>query len=186
MRSKVYSSWGVNSEEQNIIYPCDRFIKRFDAIYYRGVTIHATAQIIFRWLCQPKVAPYSYDLLDNFGKRSPRTLTPGMDQLVIGQLIMNKFRLVDFEKDKQVTLLTHEPKSESRHRYFESLFGEIAISYLIVPQGSNACRLLVKIIVQYPAGISGRLMSILLPWGDKVMMRKQLLNLKKLSEGNIQ
>jgi hypothetical protein len=178
---------GVNSEEQNITYPCDRFIEKFDAMYYRGVTIHATAHIIFRWLCQLRVAPYSYDLLDNFGRRSPRKLTPGTDHLVLGQLIMSIFRLVDFEKDKQVTvLLTHKPTSNSRFSCFEFLFGEIAISYLIVPRKNpNATRLLVKLIVQYPAGISGRLMSIFLPWGDKVMMRKQLLTLKELSEGSI-
>jgi hypothetical protein len=169
-------------------YPCDRFIEQFDAIYYRGVTIHASPKIIFRWLCQLRVAPYSYDLIDNFGRRSPKSLTPGMDNLVIGLLIRNRFSLVDFERNKHITvLLTHKRKTESSFTHIElPLFGQIAISYLIIPHKTpNSSRLLVKIIVQYPIGITGRLMSIFLPWRDMVMMRKQLLNLKKLSEGNI-
>jgi hypothetical protein len=185
--SKVGSSWGVTSNEQNLAYPCDRFIERYDALYYRGVTIHASPKTIFRWLCQLRVAPYSYDLIDNFARKSPKTLTPGMDQLVIGQMVRG-FMLVDFEKDKHLTvLLTPKPKSDSHLGYIGSrLFGDIALSYLIVPHKvPNGCRLLVKMIVRYPTGILGWLMSILLPWGDKIMMRKQLLNLKKLSEGNI-
>jgi hypothetical protein len=185
--SKVGSSWGVDSNEQNLAYPCDRFIKHYDAMYYRGVTIHASPKTIFRWLCQLRVAPYSYDLIDNFGRRSPKSLTPGMDNLVIGQLIRNRFRLVDYEKNKHITvLLTHKQRSESRFDHDQlRLFGEIAISYLIIPHKiPNSCRLLVKLIVQYPTGIIGRLMTVFLPWGDKIMMRKQLLNLMNLSEKN--
>ncbi|MGH9982997.1 MAG: hypothetical protein ACRD8W_03475 [Nitrososphaeraceae archaeon] len=90
-------------------YPCDRFIEQFEAIYYRGVTIHASPEIIFRWLCQLRVAPYSYDLTDNFGRRSPKSLTPGIDNLVIGRLIRNRFSLGDFERNKHITVFfTHK------------------------------------------------------------------------------
>lgn len=170
--SKVGSSWGVNSNEQNLAYPCDRFIERYDALYYRGVTIHATPEVIFRWLCQLRVAPYSYDWIDNFGSSSPKILTPGTDQLVLGQRMMKSFKLVDFELEKHLTLLVKDttPKSESRLEFMLSrLYGNIAVSYLIVPSKiPNSCRLLVKIIIQYPTGILGRLISIFLPWGDRL------------------
>jgi hypothetical protein len=56
------------------------------------------------------------------------------------------------------------------------------VTYLIVPLEADCCRLLVKMVVRYPSGIRGALMRWGLPWGDLVMMRHQLLNLKALAE----
>jgi hypothetical protein len=177
--------WGVYPEEQKLSFPCDRFIERHDAVYYRGITIYAVPKVIFRWLCQLRVAPYSYGWIDNFGIKSPDILTPGIDELLVGQRVMKSFKLIDFEQDRHLTVLAKKAtsKSESRIEYILSrLFGDIAISYLIVPKTPNSCRLLVKLIVRYPPGIMGSFMRVFLPWGDKIMMSKQLLNFKKLSE----
>ena len=40
----------------------------------------------------------------------------------------------------------------------------------------------VKILVRYPDGLSGMILKQILPLGDLIMMRRQLLNFKKLSE----
>jgi hypothetical protein len=64
----------------------------------------------------------------------------------------------------------------------ERSFGEIAVTYLILSGKSDSCRLLVKLIARYPVGAKGRFMAALLPWGDLVMMRRQLLNFKQLAE----
>jgi hypothetical protein len=63
-----------------------------------------------------------------------------------------------------------------------AVFGEIACSYVILPQTEHCCRLVVKLLVRYPKGGLGSLMRWLLPWGDLFMMRKQLLTLKHLAE----
>jgi hypothetical protein len=42
--------------------------------------------------------------------------------------------------------------------------------------------LIVKLLVRYPQGILGVLMRLMLPWGDLIMMRRQLINFKELSE----
>jgi len=123
-----------------------------------------------------RVAPYSYDWIDNGGRQSPRELSAGLEHLEVGQDVMRIFDLVDFEEDRHLTV-----RVKPRTRAALS-FGDIAVSYLIVPGEKGSCRLLAKLVARYPPGGRGRLMSALLPWGDLVMMRRQLLNFKALSE----
>lgn len=172
----VATTWGTRREERSLPYPCDPFIEQADAAYYRGITIRSQPEVIFRWLCQMRVAPYSYDWIDNRRRQSPRDLIAGLDELAIGQPVMRSFDLVDFEPARHLTIRLRQDSGESR------FIPDVAISYLIVGEGSDACRLLVKIVLRHRAGPVGWLMRIFLPWGDLVMMRRQLLNFKALSE----
>ena len=172
----VSLTWGTEPEERSLTFPCDRFVQHFDAEYYRGITIRTRPQTIFRWLCQMRIAPYSYDWIDNLGRRSPQKLTPGMDELAIGQTFMYGFELIEFERNRLLTVRSKLDLFGSR------IFGDIVASYLIIPHSSTDCRLLVKLIVRYVRGPIGWLMRLLLPWGDLIMMRRQLLNFKMLSE----
>jgi len=60
------------------------------------------------------------------------------------------------------------------------LFGDLVVTYRVTPAAQGA-RLVVKLVVRRPRGPL-RLLSGLLPAGDLVMMRKQLLTLKRLAE----
>ena len=175
MVSAAYT-WGTEDAERRLPFPCDRYVAHTDAAFFRGITVRATPATLFRWLCQLRAAPYSYDWIDNGGRRSPRTLTPGLEQLAVGQSVMRIFTLVDFAKDRHLTLRIKHGTGAF------SLFGDLAITYLIVPEASERCRLLAKIVVRYPRGPKGVLMQWGLPWGDLVMMRRQLLSLKALAE----
>lgn len=168
-------TWGTTAGERRLLFPCDNLISDHNAELYRGVSIAASPRTVFRWLCQLRVAPYSYDWIDNGGQKSPQSLTPGLDDLEVGQEVMQIFALLGFEIDKHLTLIL---KQRSR------LFGQLAVSYLVVADEARkgSSRLLAKLVVRYPATLSGKLMSIVLPWGDLVMMRRQLLNLKALAE----
>src|SRR5688572_29771883 len=99
----VSLTWGTTPEERLLAFPCDRYIEDFDQAYHRGITIRASSETIFRWLCQLRVAPYSYDWIDNFGRQSPRELIPGANHLEVGQSIMSIFELVEFEPHRQMT-----------------------------------------------------------------------------------
>lgn len=169
-------NWGTEVQERKPPFPCDYLITQPDAALYRGITVKAPAEHLFRWLCQMRVAPYSYDWIDNGGRQSPKELTAGLDQLVIGQQVMTIFDLVAFERNRHLTLRI-KPRSSGANA-----FGDIAVSYLIVPQSPSSCRLLVKLIAKYPQGTKGSFMRAFLPWGDLIMMRRQLLNLKQLAE----
>src|SRR5919197_464770 len=100
----MISNWGATPAEQSLAFPCDSYLATAEHAYFRAVDVRTPAAVLFRWLCQLKVAPYSYDLLDNFGRRSPRRLTPGLERLAVGERFMTIFELVDFAEDEQLTL----------------------------------------------------------------------------------
>jgi len=179
--SSLSETWGTEQQERSLAFPCDDLISQPDAALYRGITIDAPPRTVFRWLCQMRVAPYSYDWIDNGGVQSPRKLTPGLDYLAIGQEVMRIFNLVGFEQDSHLTLRLKTKSSASR------TFGDIAVSYVISPLDqppTTRCRLLVKLTAKYPAGLQGKMMRAVLPWGDLIMMRRQLLNFKQLAENS--
>lgn len=148
-----------------------------DEALWRGIKINAPAEIVFRWLCQMRVAPYSYDWLDNGGRRSPHELTSGLDQLAQGQTVMRIFDLIDFTRDQHLTIRLKPNRPSNK------ILGDIAVSYTIIPRSPLSCRLVVKLVVRHSPGIWGQVMRVMLPWGDLIMMRRQLLNFKQLAEG---
>ncbi len=172
----VATIWGTTPDERDMAFPCDRFLEQPDATLYRGVTIHAQPEVIFRWLCQIRVAPYSYDWIDNLGRQSPRVLIDGLDELAIGQHVMGGSAVFDFKRDRHLTIRTIPRSFEQR------ILGDNLVSYLIVPEDSGGCRLLVKIVAKFPRGPLGWFWRVFLPWGELIMMRKQLLNFMELSE----
>ena len=169
-------TWGTTPGERQLSFPCDALLPHVDAQLFRGITINAAPEVVFRWLCQLRVAPYSYDWIDNGGRQSPQELTPGLERLAIGQDVMTIFTLTSFTENEHLTIRLKPSRTA------KSVFGDIAVSYLIVREGKSVCRLLVKLVVHHSPTFKGRFMRRFLPWGDLVMMRKQLLNLKRLAE----
>ena len=135
----------------------------------RAVVVRASPGTVFRWLCQLSVAPYSYDLLDNLGRRSPRTLTPGADRLVVGQPVM-AFVLDAFEQDRSMTLRT-------TGRAARAAFGDLTITYRTDPHPDGTL-LSVSLALDGEPSHPARLRHAALAWGDLPMMRKQLVTLR--------
>jgi hypothetical protein len=174
--TSVATTWGSTPAERARPFACDEVLPTAPYELYRAVTVQAPSAVVFRWLCQLRVAPYSYDLLDNLGRQSPRELTAGLDELVVGQRFMTIFTLAAFETGKHITvrIVPGSPRT---------LFGDLAVSYTVTADGSGGSRLVVKLRVDLPGeGLLARLQRILLAWGDLFMMRKQLLTLKALAE----
>jgi hypothetical protein len=167
--------WGIRPDDQAHEFPCDRFVEPSADTYWRAVGVDAPSGAVFRWLCQLRVAPYSYDLVDNFGRRSPRELIDGLEHLERGQRFMRLFELVDLDDGEQITL-------DLKASRLRMAFGHVAVTYRVVPEGASKCRLVAKVRVEYPYGLAGLWQRNTLPLADLVMMRRQLTNLKSLSE----
>jgi hypothetical protein len=167
----VVGTWRSSADERAAVYPCDGLIDRSDRVLFRAVDVDAPAGLVFRWLCQLRVAPYSYDWIDNLGRRSPRQVTEGLDELSVGQRFMTIFRLAAFEEGRSITL-------DSTTR----AFGRVAVTYQVTSATAHRSRLVANLAFVAPRRLYGRVMRQLLPAGDLVMMRKQLLTLKALAE----
>jgi hypothetical protein len=89
---------------------------------------------------------------------------------------MTIFELVEFEPDVHLTI---------RLRHASLLFGEVAVTYLLLPTAADSCRLLAKVLIRHSRRLPGwRLCAqVAMPSLELVMMRKQLLTFKGLAEG---
>jgi hypothetical protein len=164
--------WGITSDDLSREYPCAGLLDGPARSIYRAVDVDANPDLTYRWLCQMRVAPYSYDLIDNRGRRSPQTLTPGADDLAVGQEMM-VFRIASFEPGVHITGIMLPGPAK--------IFGAIAGTYLVVPRSDDTSRIVVRMDTPV-GGLCNAVRAPLLAWGDLVMMRKQLLTFKALAE----
>jgi len=145
-------------------YPCDDFVDSPTLQAWRGVTVEAPADAVWPWVAQVRIAPYSYDWIDNLGRRSPQQLV-GLPEPVVGE----SFSTAATRPFGRIVAV--EPP--------EHLTGEImgtCMSYVLVPDGQST-RLLMKLVTTM-----SRWLTPGLSVGDLVMARRQLLNLKRLAE----
>ena len=164
--------WGATAAEQAMALPCDGLVERAQVLD-RAVGVAAPPALVYRWLCQLKVAPYSYDLLDNLGRRSPQELTSGVEGPQPGETFTRVFTLVDVDPGRSLTVVWKGRRKP---------FGELAITWAAVPDG-GATRLLMRLCWRLDGGGPiGALKRLALPPGDLVMARRQLLSLKRLAE----
>ena len=157
--------WGVSESETLRSYPCDDFVASPTLRAWRGVSVEAAAEVVWRWVAQVRLAPYSYDWIDNLGRRSPRELA-GLPEPEVGERFTTAGgrqmgRIVSVDPGKQLT---------------GTIMGAV-MSYVLVPQDHGTTRLLLKIVMRVP-----RWAALGLCVGDLIMARRQLLNLKQLAE----
>ncbi|MET0447062.1 MAG: hypothetical protein ABW004_01595 [Aeromicrobium sp.] len=157
--------WGVTRAETSLHYPCDDLVPHSAWQAWRGITVDATPDAVWPWIAQIRLAPYSYDWIDNRGRRSPRELR-GLDEPRVGE---------PFSATAGRPLGTIVAVEPGVH-LTATIMG-VHMSYVLVGAGHRT-RLLLKL-----AARRGRGFGPLLAVGDLVMARKQLLTLKELAEG---
>ncbi|HEX4016215.1 MAG TPA: hypothetical protein VHX15_05705 [Frankiaceae bacterium] len=104
--------WGVTAAEIARRYPCDDFVMDPVLQAWRGVTVHATPEVIWPWIGQIRLGPYSYDWIDNIGHRSPQeqrnlpepalgqyfTTAAGRPLVSVGDLVMARRQLRNLKR----------------------------------------------------------------------------------------
>lgn len=164
------ANWGATAGEIAESCPCDGLLPDADVVVHRAVDVAAPVALVFRWLCQLRVAPYSYDTIDNFGRRSPQELTPGLEDVQPGQRFMTFFTLAKVVPGEALTL------------WVDGMPGPVAVTYAARP-GPRGGRIYVRMLWRAPRlPVGTRAAGWFLAAGDLVMMRRQLLNLRDLAE----
>jgi len=136
---------------------------------WRGVSVYTPAADLWPWVTQVRLAPYSYDWIDNLGRRSPQDLR-GLDEPKVGE----NFTRAAGARIGRILSVTPQ------HQLTGRIAGAV-ISYVLVEQSSEGprTRLLMKIVTDLTP-----LLALPLGLGDLVMARRQLLNFKRLAESS--
>ena len=159
--------WGVSASEVARRYPCDDFVPAPVLSAWRGVTVECAPAELWPWVAQIRLGPYSYDWIDNLGRRSPQQLR-GLPEPRPGENFTSAFagrplgRILSVAPQEQLT----------------AWIAGAVMSYVLVSE-ERTTRLLLKIVLS-----RGRIVAPLVSVGDLVMARRQLLNLKRLAESS--
>ena len=161
--------WGVTDAETARSYPCDDFVVSPTLQAWRGVHVEAPPEALWPWIGQVRLAPYSYDWIDNLGRRSPRELL-GLPEPRVGERFTSvggrpRGRIFSVDRGKHLT---------------GAIMGAF-VSYVLVPADHGTTRLLFKVVME-----ATRWPATALSVGDLIMARRQLLNLKQLAERHAQ
>ncbi len=157
--------WGVTDAETRLVYGCDQLVTRPTLQAWRGVTVAAAPEVVWSWVRQIRLAPYSYDWVDNLGRRSPRVRSDLPEPRAGDPFTASAGRSIG-------RVLAVDPGRELT----ATIMGA-TMSYRVEPFGDGTSRLLLKIAGRPPRGLA-TVMSL----GDLPMARRQLLNLKDLAE----
>lgn len=143
----------------------------------RHIEIKASASDIFTWLKQLRVAPYSYDFIDNRFRKSPDYIIENLPPLKVNTHFLLAFHIYAFEEDSFIAGRFCQPVNPPLNLYMNDLF----IEYRIAEQDSKTI-LWGKIKGFYNSGLSSKGFFAIFSVANKIMMTKQLRKIKRLSE----
>ena len=143
----------------------------------RFIEINAGTSHVFTWLSQLRVAPYSYDYIDNHGRRSPYFIVKNLPPLRIGTHCLLAFQVYAFEENSFLVCRFCEPINSPLNLFLKSLY----IEYRLVENANNT-HLWCKVLGLVNRGIVSRTAFLMICGINRIMMRRQLRVIKTLSE----
>ena len=158
---------------------CETLVENANAARMRGVEIAAPPELVFRRLCQLRVAAYSYDWADSAERRSGELL-PGLDELELGQPVMEVYELADFVQGRELTIRLD--RRLMAQQGLEGWYAPAATTYRVSAAGPSSTRLLAKSVTAFPRGLRWRLARMVVKPADRLLLRRQLRTLKCLAE----
>lgn len=170
-------TWGARPHELAMAFPGDDIVDSPSFNATRGITVNSPPKNIYPWIVQMglgRAGWYSYDLLDNLGRKSKEEILPELQHVQPGDLIpmspdgKQGLYVKEFEKDKW--MLWHDQ------------IGDSSWAWMILPDGSDRSRLLTRVRMKYQWLSPSILFSLIVEFFDFPMMRKCMLGIKSRAE----
>lgn len=169
--------WGATSDEIAAPLRGDELIPDADVVATRSISLGAAPDVVFGWLAQMgfgKAGWYSYDLVDNLGRRSSREIRPEWQVTMVGDRLPGgpiSFTVTHIERPHHLVIAITERRGLGHALDF-------TLAFELAPLPNAATRLVSRVRIGID-GPLGRPAAWLLGIGDGVMVRRQLLGLRQ-------
>ena len=169
-------TWGATSQEVSRPLPGDELVARPTFNATRAISIAAAPEQVWPWLLQvglTRAGWYSYDILDNLGRRSARRIIPELQGLAPGDV-------VPMSPDGKQGMRVHS--MDAPRSMVWGTPGETTWAWQLDRHPDGSTRLITRVRSRYRWLSPSIAFSALLEFGDIWMMRKMLLNMRDRAE----
>ncbi|MEM7339018.1 MAG: hypothetical protein AAF467_10250 [Actinomycetota bacterium] len=180
--------WGATDTEVASAMPGDHLVAAPGSVATRSITLGCGPDEVFDWLAQMgtgRAGWYSYDLIDNFGRRSARHIEPSWQVGEAGEPIPAG----PMAFDTPVVDRPHALVIAVRQRRLLGHVVDFVLAYRLDPaaeaspssaasEDAASTRLVTRATIAI-RGPLGRLATVALTVGDGVMVRRQLIGLRE-------
>ena len=172
----ILEHWGATGDEISGSMPGDDLVPDATLIATRSITLDAPPEHVFPWLRQMgfgRAGWYSYDLVDNLGRRSARRIDSDWQNVHTGDPVPGG--PIDF------TAAIVEPPSAFVLALINARIG-FTLAYSLRPD-RRGTRLVTRVRARIDAPGGRAIERFLLGPGDGIMLRRQLLGLAERVRG---
>ena len=179
----IFENWGSTDEEMKEVLPGDGLVSKPAFSATRSITISAPPTGVFPWVAQlgfGRAGWYSYDLIDNFGRKSANTLHPEWAIHSVGDVVPGgpiNFSVSEIDAPNHLVLELSSARRSPRLTF--------SMAYVLRPAGEST-RLISRVRSGLRAPLGSALLRSTLGPGDGVMLRRQLLSIKERAEHHSQ
>jgi len=179
----MFENWGATTSEISRRLPGDELITTPAFSATRAITIEASTTEVFPWIAQMglgRAGWYSYDLIDNFGRKSATSVHPEWAVSSVGDVVPGgpiSFVVTHIDAPHHLVLSLRGHKQTSRIKF--------TLAYALNDDGQNT-RLISRVRSELRFPLGAPLLKSTLGPGDGVMLRRQLLGVKDRAEAQHQ
>jgi hypothetical protein len=169
--------WGATDDEIKRSMPGDDIVGKPSFNATRAVTINAPAENIYPWIVQMGVKRagwYSYDLLDNLGRKSAECILAEHQNIQVGDVI-------PLSPDGKQGMLVKD-FSKNKWMLWWDKIGDSSWVWEIYADGETHSRLVTRVRTKYRLFSPAIAFNLLIEFFDILMMRKCMLGIRRRAE----